>query len=98
MARPGNVIRSLDTQTNSWLTVSNQIVKSLSLCYEKSFFVNMVQPIDINSWLTISNQIVKSLSLCYEKSFFVNMVQPVDINFCKVVERIQQNIFNHADL
>ena len=33
-------------QTNSWLTVSNQIVKSLLLCYKKSFFLNMVQPVD----------------------------------------------------
>ena len=32
---------------NSWLTVSNQIVKSLSLCYKKSYFFNMVQPIDL---------------------------------------------------
>ena len=31
----------------SWLTVSNQIVKSLSLCYKKSYFFNMVQPIDL---------------------------------------------------
>ena len=49
------------------------------------------------SWLTVSNQIVKSLSLCYKKSYFFNMVQPIDINFCKVVEMIQQNIFNRAD-
>ena len=34
-------------KTTSWLTVSNQIVKSLSLCYKKSYFFNMVQPIDI---------------------------------------------------
>ena len=34
--------------SNSWLTVSNQIVKSLSLSYEKFyFFFNMVQPIDL---------------------------------------------------
>ena len=31
----------------AWLTVSNQIVKSLSLCYKKSYFFNMVQPIDL---------------------------------------------------
>ena len=32
---------------NSWLTVSSQIVKSLLLCYKKSYFFNMVQPIDL---------------------------------------------------
>ena len=32
---------------SSWLTVSNQIVKSLSLCYKKSYYFNMVQPIDL---------------------------------------------------
>ena len=26
------------TDANTWLTVSNQIVKSLSLCYKKSYF------------------------------------------------------------
>ena len=31
----------------SWLTASNQIVKSLSLCYRKSYYFNMVQPIDL---------------------------------------------------
>ena len=31
----------------SWLTASNQIVKSLSLCYKKSYYFNMVQPIDL---------------------------------------------------
>ena len=31
----------------SWLTVSNQIVKSLSLCYKKSYVFNMVQPVDL---------------------------------------------------
>ena len=35
------------TLQNSWLTVSSQIVKSLSLCYKKSYFSNMVQPIDL---------------------------------------------------
>ena len=49
------------------------------------------------SWLTVSNQIVKSLSLCYKKCYFLNMVQPIDINFRKVIEMIQQNIFNRAD-
>ena len=34
-------------KSNSWLTVSNHIVKSLSLCYEKSYFFNMIQPIDL---------------------------------------------------
>ena len=33
--------------TISWLTVSNQTVKSLSLCYEKSSFFKIVQPIDL---------------------------------------------------
>ena len=33
--------------TNSWLTASNQIVKSLSLSYKKFYFFNMVQPIDL---------------------------------------------------
>ena len=32
-------------QPISWLTVFSQIVKSLSLCYKKSF--NMVQPINL---------------------------------------------------
>ena len=32
--------------TISWLTVSNQIVKSLSLSYKKFYFFNIVQPID----------------------------------------------------
>ena len=32
---------------NSWLTASNQIIKSLSLCYKKSYYFNMVQPIDL---------------------------------------------------
>ena len=32
---------------NSWLTVSNQIVKSPSLRYKKSYFFNMVQLIDL---------------------------------------------------
>ena len=32
---------------SSWLTASIQIVKSLSLCYKKSYFFNMVQPIDL---------------------------------------------------
>ena len=30
-----------------WLTVSNQIVKSLSLSHKKFYFFNMVQPIDL---------------------------------------------------
>ena len=50
-----------------------------------------------NSWLTVSNQIVKSLSLCYKKSYYFNMVQPIDLIFCKVIEMIEQNIFNRAD-
>ena len=50
-----------------------------------------------NSWLTVSNPIVKSLSLCYKKSFFFNMVQPIDLIFGKVIEMIEQNIFNRAD-
>ena len=37
---------SVEMALNSWLTVSDQIVKSLSLCYKKSFFY-MVQPIDL---------------------------------------------------
>ena len=32
---------------NSWLTVSNQIVKSLSLPNKKFYFFNKVQPIDL---------------------------------------------------
>ena len=44
------------------------------------------------SWLTASNQIVKST--CYKKSDFLNMVQPIDLIFCKVIEMIEQNIFN----
>ena len=50
-----------------------------------------------NSWLTVSNQIVKSLSLSYKKFYFFNMIQPIDLIFCKLVEIIEQNIFNHAD-
>ena len=49
------------------------------------------------SWLTASNQIVKGLSLCYKKSYFLNMVEPIDLIFCKVIEMIEQNIFNRAD-
>ena len=49
------------------------------------------------SWLTVSNQIVKSLSLSYKKFYFFNMVQPIDLIFCKMVEIIEQNIFNRAD-
>ena len=50
-----------------------------------------------SSWLTVSNQIVKSLSLCYKKSYFSNMVQPIDLIFCRMIEIIEQNIFNRAD-
>ena len=50
-----------------------------------------------NSWLTVSNQIVKSLSLPYKKFYFFNMVQPIDLIFCKMVDIIEQNIFNRAD-
>ena len=35
------------TITSSWLTVSNQIVKSLSLSYKKFYFFNLVQPMDL---------------------------------------------------
>ena len=49
------------------------------------------------SWLTVSNQIVKSLSSCYKKSYFFNMVQLIDLIFCKVIEMIEQNIFNRVD-
>ena len=49
------------------------------------------------SWLTVSNQIVKSLSLCYKKSHFLNMVEPVDLIFYKMIEMIEQNIFNLED-
>ena len=49
------------------------------------------------SWLTVSNQIVKSLSLPYKKFYFFNMVQPIDLIFCKMVDIIEQNIFNRAD-
>ena len=49
------------------------------------------------SWLTVSNQIVKSLSLSYKKFYFFNMVQPIDLIFCKMVEIVEQNIFNRAD-
>ena len=49
------------------------------------------------SWLTVSNKIVKSLSLSYKKFYFFNMVQPIDLIFCKMVEIIEQNIFNRAD-
>ena len=37
------------------------------------------------------------VSHCYKKSYFFNMVQPIDLIFCKVIEMIEQNIFNHAD-
>ena len=49
------------------------------------------------SWLTVSSQIVKSLSLPYKKFYFFNMVQPIDLIFCKMVDIIEQNIFNRAD-
>ena len=52
---------------------------------------------ETNSWLTVSNQIVESLSLSYKKFYFFNMVQPIDLIFCKMVEIIEQNIFNRAD-
>ena len=51
----------------------------------------------IKSWLTVSNQIVKSLSLSYKKFYFFNMAQPTDLIFSKLVEIIEQNIFNRAD-
>ena len=51
----------------------------------------------VYSWLTVSNQIVKSLSLSHEKFYFFNMVQPIDLIFGKMVEIIEQNIFNRAD-
>ena len=35
-----------DQENSSWLTVSYKIVKNLSLCYKKSYFFNMVKPID----------------------------------------------------
>ena len=50
-----------------------------------------------NSSLTVSNQIVKSLSLSYRKFYFFNMVQPIDLIFCKMVEIIEEHIFNRAD-
>ena len=53
--------------------------------------------INLISWLTVSNQIVKSLSLSYKKFYFFNVVQPIDLIFCKMVEIIEQNIFNRAD-
>ena len=46
---------------------------------------------------SVSNQIVKSLSLSHKKFYFFNMVQPIDLIFCKMVEIIEQNIFNGAD-
>ena len=49
------------------------------------------------SWLTVSIKIVKSLSLSRKKFYFFNMVQPIDLTFCKMVEIIEQNIFNRAD-
>ena len=49
------------------------------------------------SWLTVSNQIVKSLSLSYKKFYFFNIFQTIDLIFCKMVEIIEQNIFNRAD-
>ena len=50
-----------------------------------------------SSWLTVSNQIFKSLSLCYKKSYFFKMVQPIDLLFCKMIEIVEQNFFNHTD-
>ena len=49
------------------------------------------------SWFTVSNQIVKTLSLCYKKPYFFNMVQSIDLTFYKMIEMIEQNIFNRAD-
>ena len=38
------------------------------------------------------------VSRCLIKSFiFFNIVQPIDLIFCKMVEIIEQNIFNCAD-
>ena len=62
-----------------------------------SILVNSNMSKTVNSWLTISNQIVKSLSLCYKKSYFFDIVQPIDLIFCKMIEMIEQKIFNCAD-
>ena len=50
-----------------------------------------------DSWLTVSNQIVKSLSLPYKKFYFFDIVQPIDLLFRKMVDIIEQNMFNRAD-
>ena len=37
------------------------------------------------------------VSHCVRKSLIFNMVQPIDLIFYKVIEMIEQNIFNRAD-
>ena len=72
---------------------------------KNSFFIislgknleELIPELVINSWLTASNQIVNSLSLCYKMSYFCKMVQPIDLIFSKMIEMIEQNIFNRAD-
>ena len=39
--------------------------------------------------LRISHSVIKSLTF--------NMVQPIDLILCKMIEIIEQNIFNRAD-
>ena len=69
----------------------------LILCLFSEESSKMLSTASLNSRLTVSNQIVKSLSLCYEKSYFFGMAQPIDLIFCKMIEIIEQNFFNHVD-
>ena len=69
----------------------------LALSLLENEYRNHFNFIVIISWLTVSSQIVKSLSLPYKKFYFFNMVQPIDLIFCKMVDIIEQNIFNRAD-
>ena len=52
---------------SSWLTVSNQIVKSLSLSYKKFYFFNMVQPIDLifAGWWKLLNRTFLIVQIFY---------------------------------
>ena len=70
------------------------INQSYKLCTKSA----RIQCLDGSSWLTVSNQIVKSLSLSYKKFYFFNMVQPIDLIYSRLVEIIEQNIFNRADV
>ena len=79
-----------------WYKIRQDINCEICIRYKIGQDINCESK-NVISWLTVSNQIVKSLSLSYKKFYFFNMVQPIDLIFCKMIEIIEQNIFNHAD-